>query len=66
MAAALQSFKKGKSSVVYNIPADLVQAGGENVIATLKTFCNKISNSEIHGAEDHSERIEATSGEDHP
>ena len=34
--------KKGKSAGVDNIPAELVQAGGENVITALTTICNKI------------------------
>ena len=34
--------KKGKSSGVDNIPADLVQAGGEDVTTALTTICNKI------------------------
>ena len=34
--------KKGKSDGVDNIPAELVQAGGENVITALTTICNKI------------------------
>ena len=40
--AAVQSLKKGKSAGVDNIPAELVQAGGEDVITTLMTICNKI------------------------
>ena len=40
--AAVQSLKKGKSAGVDNIPAELVQAGGENVITALTTICNKI------------------------
>ena len=40
--AAVQSLKKGKSAGVDNIPAELVQAGGENVISALTTICNKI------------------------
>ena len=40
--AAVQSLKKGKSAGVDNIPAELVQAGGEDVITTLTTICNKI------------------------
>ena len=40
--AAVQSLKKGKSAGVDNIPAELVQAGGEDVITALKTICNKI------------------------
>ena len=34
--------KKGKSAEVDNIPAELVQAGGEDVITALATICNKI------------------------
>ena len=34
--------KKGKSAEVDNIPAELVQAGGEDVITALMTICNKI------------------------
>ena len=33
--AAVQSLKKGKSAGVDNIPAELVQAGGEDVITAL-------------------------------
>ena len=40
--AAVQSLKKGKSAGVDNIPAELVQAGGEDAITALKTICNKI------------------------
>ena len=40
--AAVQSLKKWKSAGVDNIPAELVQAGGEDVITALKTICNKI------------------------
>ena len=40
--AAVQSLKKGKSAGVDNIPAELVQAGGEDVIITITTICNKI------------------------
>ena len=42
MEAAVQSLKKEKSAGVDNIPAELVQAGGESVITALKTICNKI------------------------
>ena len=97
--AAVQSLKKGKSAGVDNISAELVQAGGEDVITALTTICNKIwqtgewpnpwtqslvitlpkkgnavpelpnnkphqSSKQSH-AEDHTEQIEATSGEDH-
>ena len=40
--AAAQSLKKGNSAGVNNIPAELVQAGGEDVITALTTICNKI------------------------
>ena len=40
--AAVQSLKKGKSAGVDNIPEELVQAGGEDVITALTTICNKI------------------------
>ena len=39
---AVQSLKKGKSAGVENIPAELVQAGGEDVITDLTTTCNEI------------------------
>ena len=39
--AAVQSRKKGKSAGVYNIPAELLQAVGEDVITALTTMCNK-------------------------
>ena len=39
--AAVQSLKKAKSSEVNNIPAELVQAGGDDVINALTTICNK-------------------------
>ena len=40
--AAVQSLKKGKSAGVANIPAELVLAGGEDVITALTTICNKV------------------------
>ncbi|WP_419628003.1 hypothetical protein, partial [Thiolapillus sp.] len=40
--ATVQSSQKGKSAGVDNIPAELVQACGEDVITALKTICNKI------------------------
>ena len=40
--AAVQSLKKGKSAGGDNIPAELVQTGGDNVITALTTICNKI------------------------
>ena len=42
MEAAVQSLKKGKKAGVENIPAELVQAGGEDVISALTAICNKI------------------------
>ncbi|WP_419623966.1 reverse transcriptase domain-containing protein [Thiolapillus sp.] len=40
--AAVQSLKKGKTAGVDNIPAELVLAGGEDVITALTTICNRI------------------------
>ena len=40
--AAVQSLKKRKSAGVDNVPAELVQAGGEDVITAFTTICNKI------------------------
>ena len=40
--AAVQSLKKGKSAGVNNIPLELVQGGGEDIITALTTVCNKI------------------------
>ena len=40
--AAVQLLKKGKSAGVDNIPAELVQAVGEDIITALTTICNKI------------------------
>ena len=40
--AAVQSLKKEKSAGVDNIPAELVQTGGEDVITTRTTICNRI------------------------
>ena len=40
--AAVQSLKKGKLAGVDNTPAELVQAGGEDVITALMTICDKI------------------------
>ena len=42
MEAAVQSLKKGKSAEVDNIPAELVQAGGEDAVTALMTVCDKI------------------------
>ena len=36
------SLKKGKSAGVDNIPAELVQAGGEAMIDVLTEICNRI------------------------
>ena len=40
--AAVKALKLGKSAGVANIPAELVQAGGEAMIDTLTSICNKI------------------------
>ena len=40
--AAVKALKMGKSSGVDNIPAELVQAGGEAMIYILTTICYKI------------------------
>ena len=40
--AAVQSLKKWKSAGVDNIPAELGQAGREDVITALTTICDKI------------------------
>ena len=40
--AAVKFLKMGKSADVDNIPAELVQAGGEAMIDILTTICNKI------------------------
>ena len=40
--AAVQKLKKGKSAGVDNIRAELVKAGGEDVITDLTTTCNEI------------------------
>ena len=39
---AVKALKMGKSAGVDNIPAELVQAGGEAMIDILITICNKI------------------------
>ena len=39
---AVASLKKGKSAGVDNIPAELIQAGGETMIDVLTEICNKI------------------------
>ena len=38
----MKSLKKGKSAGADNVPAELVQAGGEAMISALLTICNKI------------------------
>ena len=40
--AAVKSLKKGKSAGVDNIPAELLQQGGEAMVNTLLIICNKI------------------------
>ena len=40
--AAVQSQKKVKSDGVENIPSELIQTGGEDVITALTTICNNI------------------------
>ena len=42
VAAAVQSLKKGKSVGDNNIPAEVLKAGGEDVITALTTIGNKI------------------------
>ena len=42
MEAAVQLLKNGKSAGVDNIPAEMVQAGGEDVITALMIIYNKI------------------------
>ena len=42
MEAAVQSLKKGKSAGVENIPAELIQTGGEDVITVFTTICNNV------------------------
>ena len=42
MEAAVQTFKKGKPAGVDNIPAELVQAGEEDVITVFTTIFDKI------------------------
>ena len=42
LEVAVQLLKRGKSAGVDNIPAKLVQAGGEDVITAFTTICNKI------------------------
>ena len=39
---AVASLKKGKSAGVDNIPAELVQAGGETMVDVLTEICNRI------------------------
>ena len=40
--AVVRTLKKGESAGVDNIPAEPVQAGGEEVTTTLTTICDKI------------------------
>ena len=40
--AAVQSLKTGRSAEVGSIPAELVQAGGEGVVAALATVCGRV------------------------
>ena len=40
--AAVQLLKQGKSAGVDNIPAELVEVDGEDVMTALTTICNKI------------------------
>ena len=50
--AAVQSLKKGKLAAVDNIPAELVQAGGEDVITALTTISTRSGrqeNGQPHG-----------------
>ena len=49
MEAAVKSLKKEKLAGVDNIPAKLVQAGGEDVITTLTTIRTKIWQIGPHG-----------------
>ena len=42
MEAAVKALKMGKSAGLDNIPAELVQAGGEAMIDILTAVCNKI------------------------
>jgi hypothetical protein len=39
---AVKSLQKGKAAGIDNIPAELVQAGGEEAIKVLQSICNKI------------------------
>ena len=75
MEAAAQVLKKGKSAGGDNIPAELVQAGGR--VSRHRSFkerqpsaVSELPNDQPHQSpkqshpEDHTEQIEATSGED--
>ena len=42
VGAAVESLTKRKSARVDNIPAELIQARGDDVITALTTICNKI------------------------
>ncbi|KAJ8388236.1 hypothetical protein AAFF_G00136070 [Aldrovandia affinis] len=48
--AAVRSLKKGKAAGVDNIPAELLQAGGEAIIDVLTIICNKIWQSDHEGS----------------
>ena len=41
MEAAVKALKMGKAAGVDNIPAELVQAGGEAMIDIMTSICNK-------------------------
>ena len=47
--AAVQSLKKGKSAGTDNIPAELVQAGGEDLITVLTTIYKKLWQAKENG-----------------
>ena len=46
MEAAVKALKMGKSAGMDNIPAELVQAGGEAMVDILAAICNKIMKTE--------------------
>ena len=49
---AVPSLKKGKSAGADNVPAELAQAGGADVITALTAICNEIwqkENGQTHG-----------------
>ena len=55
MKAAVQSLKKGKSAGVDNIPAELVQAGGEDVIINRTVKSHKRFNRTLLNGQDKTE-----------